>query len=212
MAVFHHPMDGHHISQRPTYLTGFPDGLLASMLFLRGHAQHAVTRGTHQDGAVAALYQRGDIAGNGLSTQVVGHDIVKPLAVIGLQGAIHANVEQSCAVLHHAVDIVAGHAQVLTGLFFQNAKLIAVVTVQSVTCCNPDESVAVQENLRRKTARHLLVGIKQFTHLGVCAQGYQKKAEKKNFTYHYVQIELVSLLDFSAKVTNFSESTKLYAM
>ena len=54
-------------------------------------------------------------------------------------------------VLHHAVDIVAGHAEVLTRLFLQDAELVAIVTVETITGGHPDESIAIEVYLCRKT-------------------------------------------------------------
>jgi methyl coenzyme M reductase subunit C-like uncharacterized protein (methanogenesis marker protein 7) len=67
----------------------------------------------------------------------------------------------------------------------QNAELVAVVTVQSIAGGYPDKAVAILEYLRRETARHLLVGIKRLTHLGMCAQEEKgnEKQERKTPIY-----------------------------
>jgi hypothetical protein len=46
-------------------------------------------------------------------------------------------------------------------------ELITVVPVDTVAGGHPDESVAVEVDLARETARELLVGIEQFACLGM---------------------------------------------
>ena len=88
------------------------------------------------------------------------------MTVKGLQGTIHADIVESVTVLHHTVYIVAGKAVLLSRIMLDDTELIAVITIQAITGGHPDKAITVLEHLRRKTARHLLVGIKQLTHLG----------------------------------------------
>ena len=88
------------------------------------------------------------------------------LPVVGLQGSVHTYIKQPITVLHHAVDIVAGHAKVLASLFLQDMELVSVVAVQSVSGSYPYKSVAIQVDLRRETTRHLPVSLEELSHLG----------------------------------------------
>ena len=54
-------------------------------------------------------------------------------------------------VLHHAVDVVAGHTEVLTRLFLQDAELVTIVTVETIAGGHPYKSIAVEVYLCRKT-------------------------------------------------------------
>jgi hypothetical protein len=59
----------------------------------------------------------------------------------------------------------------------QDAELITVIAIQAIAGGYPDKTVTILEYLCRKTTRHLFVGIKRLTHLGMCAQ--EEKSKEK---------------------------------
>jgi hypothetical protein len=95
---------------------------------------------------------------------------VETYTVIGLQSAIHADIEQSVTVLLDTVHIVAGHTSVLPLFLLENMKLVTIVFIESVAGGYPDEAVAIKVYLIGETAGQLFVGIKQFACLCMGAQ------------------------------------------
>lgn len=134
------------------------------------HLHQTVSGGADEHLAVLAFQQAGDVAGNNLLVQVVGGDGTETLTVENLEGTVHADEETAIVVLCHAVDIVAGHAEVLASLLFIYTELVAVIAVQSITGGYPDETVFIQINLCCEATRHLFVGIKELSHLGINTQ------------------------------------------
>ena len=120
---------------------------------------------------------------------------MKLTPVVGLQGAIHSEIEQSVVVLNDIVDIVAGHATLLGQFLFDNLELIAIVFVQAVARGNPDEPVAVEIDLTGKTAGKLFVGVEQLSGLGKRSDSCQREENgkqqavssrmSKNPTFHF---------------------------
>ena len=93
--------------------------------------------GSCQYVTVAAAQQTGDVAGRSIAVKVVGGNVLKAFPVVSLEGSEHTHIEDAALVLRDAVDIVAGHAQVLSLLLFQDERLIPVITIESITCCYP---------------------------------------------------------------------------
>ena len=77
-------------------------------------------------------------------------------------------------VLHHAIHIIAGHTVIARLLFLDNAELITIVAVQTVTGGYPYKTIMVLIDLSSETARHLFVGVKVSARLGVHVQVSQK--------------------------------------
>ena len=93
------------------------------------HLQQSVAGGSRQHVTVAALQQAGNITRCDIAVKVVGGDVLKAFSVVGLECSIHAYIENALTILGDAVDIVAGHAQILHLLFFQDNRLIAIEAV-----------------------------------------------------------------------------------
>ena len=97
---------------------------------------------------------------------IVQGDVVELLTVPCLQGAVHAEVEQSMTILHHRVHIIAGKRLVRLVLFLKDTELVTVVAVDTVTGGSPQESIMVEIDLSNETTGQLLiVSCKEFAHL-----------------------------------------------
>ena len=68
-------------------------------------------------------------------------------------------------ILNNTVYVITGHAQNTTFLFLVDMELVAVILIQTIAGCQPDEAVIVKVNLTGKIARQLVVSVKQSTHL-----------------------------------------------
>ena len=58
-------------------------------------------------------------------------------AVPGLQGTVHAEVEQAAAALDHTVHVVAGQRLIGLVLPLEDTELVTVVAVDAVTGGGP---------------------------------------------------------------------------
>ena len=105
-----------------------------------------------------------------MSIQVVHLDVFELVVVIRLKSTVHADIEQTVAVLQNAVHVVAGHTDI-GRLFLDDLELIAVILVQAIAGGYPDKSVTVLIDLTGETTRQLFVSIKQLAYLGMRAQG-----------------------------------------
>ena len=103
-------------------------------------------------------------------------DIMKFFAIPSLKGSIHTEIEQSRTVLHHTVHIVAGKGLIRFVLFLEHTELVAVVAVDTVTGCHPQETVTIEVHLGHITAGKLLIiGCKIFAHLSTGTQRETKR-------------------------------------
>ena len=84
--------------------------------------------------------------------QIIGLNVIELLAVKGLQSTIHAEIEQTSFVLHHAINIIAGHTIILLHFFFKDMKLVTVIAVKTISCGNPYKAVTILINLSCKAA------------------------------------------------------------
>ena len=157
------------VGQLPAYLLG-------SALIRELH--HTQSRRACQYVAVLPFQEAVGIALSRLPFQVAHLHIVKLLAIPSLQSTVHAEIEQSAAVLHDGVHIVAGQGVVLLVLTFEHAELVTVVAVNTVTGSGPKVAVTVNIYLRDIAAGQLSVGIEVFAHLSMYANG-QEQADNK---------------------------------
>ena len=157
-AVFHHAVHAVQV---------FKDVFQLVCLTVSLHLEQAMPRGANEHVAVLSLQQTGNVTGNCSALQVVGGNGAESLAVENLQGTVHADEETAVVVLGHAVDVVAGHTQLLASLLFIYTELVAVVSVQSVTGGHPYKSVFIEIDLCGEAARHLLVSIEELSHLSM---------------------------------------------
>ena len=119
-------------------------GLSGSRLLVQ--PQDAIARRAGQDVALAGLHEVVYVGADGVSAAVFHLEIVEAGTVVCLHGVVAANIEGALAALRHAVDIVAAEPRPLVFLL-EDAELIAVVAVQSVTGGHPDKAVVVLEHL-----------------------------------------------------------------
>ena len=97
LAVLNHRAHGVQLCQRPSYLLGV---LAVTEL------HHSQSRCACQHVAVTALEEALGIAVVIVALGILHRHVVKLAAVPGLEGTVHAEVEQPTAVLHHAVHII----------------------------------------------------------------------------------------------------------
>ena len=150
--------------------------------------QHTVARRTRQQLARPAPQQAVCIAGYDIARKVLHLHVGKLIAVVGLQGAVHTQVEQPRVVLRHAVHVVA--RQPVARLFFlYDLELITVVDVDAVAGEHPHEAVTVLKHLGCETARQLMVGIEHPSCLS-CAvlhpeEQYKQAPDFLYIAYHF---------------------------
>ena len=101
---------------------------------------------------VSSFHETCDIRVDLLSVESGDRDVVELATIVGLECSPHTHVEESVVVLLDAVDIVAGHSALLLILFLENAELVAVVFIESVSCSRPDESIVVEIHLTGEAA------------------------------------------------------------
>ena len=56
-------------------------------------------------------------------------------------------------ILNDTIYVIARHAQCTTFLFLINVELVAVILIQAIAGCQPNESVIVKVDLTGKIAR-----------------------------------------------------------
>ena len=56
-------------------------------------------------------------------------------------------------ILNDTIYVIARHAQRTTFLFLINVELVAVILIQAIAGCQPNESVIVKVDLTGKIAR-----------------------------------------------------------
>ena len=116
--------------------------------------------------AVGTFQETGCIAITLLALMVQEGDIMELFAVPGLQGAIHAEVEEAASVLHHTVHIVAGQRLVGLVLFLEDAELVAVVTIDAIAGSHPQEPIVIKIYLSNETTGQLMtISSIEFAHL-----------------------------------------------
>ena len=130
------------------------------------HLEQSVSGGSHEEASVVCLQETGHIAGHLALVEVFHGDILELTAVVGLQRAVHAHIEESALGLQHAVHIIAGHA--LRIVFLVVVEFIAVVLAESVSGDHPDKSVVIEVDLVDEAAREVVVGPKQLSVLRRC--------------------------------------------
>ena len=162
LQVFHKVVDRMDILQHTAHLLR-----MATV----NHLEQAMTGGSGQQLAIPAQQETGHVAGHHTAVDTLYLDIGEMIAVKGLEGTVHTDIEQAVVVLRHAVHVVAGH--VGHPFLLYNMELVAVIPVEAVSGSYPDKAITIQINLTGKTARQLFVGIKQLPHLSSHAQTRQ---------------------------------------
>ena len=130
------------------------------------HLEQSVSGGSHEEASVVCLQEAGHIAGHLALVEVFHGDILELTAVVGLQRAVHAHIEESALCLEHTVHIVAGHA--LGIIFLVVVEFVSVVLAEAVSCDHPDKAVVVEVDLVDEAAREVVVGPEQLSVLRRC--------------------------------------------
>ena len=161
VVIFLNVLHGVNILQRPAYLLG---------MLMVAESQQTMSGGTCQEMTVLTLKETGDITGYDVSVKILHLYIAETYTVVGLQGTVHTDVEETVIVLQDTVHVIAGHASILPLLLLQDMELVAIVFIESIAGGNPNEAVTIKIYLIGETAGQLCVGIKQFARLCLSAQ------------------------------------------
>ena len=98
--------------------------------------------------------------GNGRLAVGLGQDDVgEDVTIIAEQSLIGAQQEMSHSVLVDAVDIVGVQSALIIYILLDDAKVVAIVYIDTVAGGDPDKSVGILVHLRHEIARELVVRI-----------------------------------------------------
>jgi len=161
--VLQQGVDGMEVGEDPAELTG--------RLFV-GHLHHTEAGGTYEQVAIGPFEETGGIAVVVPALMVEECDIMELFAVPGLEGTVHAKIEQAMPVLNHTIHVVAGQRLVGLILLFEDTELIAVVAVDAITGGDPEETILIKIDLRNETTGQLMIiSCEIFAHLSMQAHG-----------------------------------------